>query len=355
MALPELVNPTGITKVDSLLRGFIGLCELAFPGRVAAYCLGGSYADGHAIDTGPTNNSSDLDIFAIFKGEIAPEEEAKFNELVLCCRQFGTIGLDAHPASQPHLLNPAEPSILNTFIKIASLHLFGEDIRDQIPQLAFPHYVQEIINHGLYHSGLPRRGDQPPTFPLAQPLVYPLTLPDPGKPVLGYDMPTRYPDGTQGPPGTRLLITIALWSATLNLILKTNRYTGTKAQSVRLYGELVHDEWWPLVEEIFYKCKKEWSHEIPATEADREKLRELARHVPDIENFFLRLARDFMLDQLRTGDKAARLGALLGFQCVVFPQDRAVLEAVQNLQSDLNQDLAATADATIRIISGLSQ
>src|SRR4051812_27894067 len=104
MALPNLLDSTGILKIDNIIKGFIGLCELTFPGRITSYYLGGSYSDGNAIDTGPTNNSSDLDLFAIFKDEIKPEEEGKFGELVLCCRQFGTIGLDAHPSDEKQLL-----------------------------------------------------------------------------------------------------------------------------------------------------------------------------------------------------------------------------------------------------------
>lgn len=350
MALPDLLEPTAILKVDNILRGFMGLCELTFPGRVVAYYLGGSYSDGQAVDTGPTNNSSDLDLFAVFKGEILPEEAQKFDELALCCRQFGTVGLDAHPVAESQLTDPDHPNVLNTLIKIASLHLYGTDIRPRIPQLAFPHYVQQVIDHGLFHSGQTRQTARPVTFPLKDPMVYPVTLPDPAKPLLGYDMPVRYPDGTQGPPGTRLLIAIVLWSATLGLVLKTGRYTGTKYQSVRLYRELVNDEWTPLVEGLFYRCKQEWRHEIPPGEADQAQLQQWCQQTPALENYFLSQARDFMLDQLRTGDKAGKLGALLGLQSVIYPGDTELLAAVTALQDDSDPEIASTATATLKIM-----
>lgn len=56
---------------------------------------------------------------------------------------------------------------------------------------------------------------------------------------------------------------------------------------VKLYGEVMNDEWSPLVEEIFYKCKKEWGHEIPAGKAEQERLRELCLQIPALENHFL--------------------------------------------------------------------
>jgi hypothetical protein len=351
MALPDLLDPTGILKIDNILKGFIGLCELTFPERISSYYLGGSYSDGHAIDTGPTNNSSDLDLFAIFKEEIKPEEEEKFNEVVLCCRQFGTIGLDAHPTAETQLLDTDSPNVLNTLIKIASLHLYGRDIRSEIPQLTFPHYVQQVIDHGLFHSGQTRQTQRPITFPLKDPMVYPVTVPDPSKPLLGYDMPVRYPDGTQGPPGTRLLIAIVLWAATLGLVLKSGRYTGTKFQSVKLYRELLNDEWTPLVEGIFYKCKKEWGHEIPPGEAEKAQLREWSWQTPALENHFLELARNFMLEQLRAGDKADKIGALMGFQSVVYPGDTELLVAVLALQTDPDKDIAETAATTLKVMT----
>ena len=42
-------------------------------------------------------------------------------------------------------------------------------------------------------------------------------------------------------------------------------------------------------------------------------------------NSFLEQARTFMLQQLRDGDKAARIGALLGFQNVLYPGDAGLV------------------------------
>jgi hypothetical protein len=40
---------TGTPQIDSLLAGFIGLFELAFPARIRAYYLVGSYANGSHV------------------------------------------------------------------------------------------------------------------------------------------------------------------------------------------------------------------------------------------------------------------------------------------------------------------
>lgn len=45
----SLINSTGNRQVDDILRGIVGLFEMAFPNRIRGYYLCGSYIDGSAI------------------------------------------------------------------------------------------------------------------------------------------------------------------------------------------------------------------------------------------------------------------------------------------------------------------
>ncbi|MCL5998358.1 MAG: nucleotidyltransferase domain-containing protein [Chloroflexi bacterium] len=69
-----LHNTTGQSQVDNLLRGLIGLCELAFPQRVRAYYLVGSYADGSAV------GGSDVDVRIVFRDDFREELQQRDRE-----------------------------------------------------------------------------------------------------------------------------------------------------------------------------------------------------------------------------------------------------------------------------------
>lgn len=70
----ELRTTTGIESVDNLLLGLIGLFEVSFPSRIRSYYLGGSYSDGTAVGHERSPNSSDVDLFVIFRGTIEEAE-----------------------------------------------------------------------------------------------------------------------------------------------------------------------------------------------------------------------------------------------------------------------------------------
>jgi len=57
---PELRCSTGNVRVDTALRGAIGIFEAAFPGRIRGYYLFGSQMDGSAVAI------SDIDLFVVF-------------------------------------------------------------------------------------------------------------------------------------------------------------------------------------------------------------------------------------------------------------------------------------------------
>jgi hypothetical protein len=64
---------------DRVLGGFIGVCELVFPGRVRAYFLTGSTADGTAVRTpGDALNSSDIDLTVVFAGTLSGPDGERF-------------------------------------------------------------------------------------------------------------------------------------------------------------------------------------------------------------------------------------------------------------------------------------
>lgn len=349
MAGIELLERTGIEKVDLILQGFIGVMEISFPGRVRCYYLGGSYSDGTGIDIGKTMHSSDLDLFVIFKERLQEEDGAKFGELVRSCNQLSAIVLDAHPESEEDLCQEDKsPTILNMIIKDSSLLLYGEDIKDKIAPLPLDSYMSHVINHGFYHSGIARQNGKPPAFPLTVPLSYPLHYIEPEGEFYGYNHRSKKSNGELDQDGTRLLVAMALWPATIIMGLKTGRYTGTKGGSVRLYRETVNDEWTPLVEAIFNKCKIEWHYTMPSAAEDRQFLRDLCRQVLDLENYAYGLCKDYLLGVLEEKEDCHKLEALVCLQSIVYPGDE-IVNALKRLESSENAEVRETATQTLAI------
>src|SRR5215212_11405293 len=76
MSKISLLFSTGISQIDEIIRGSIGILEALFPNRIRAYYLVGSYADG-----GYTSNS-DIDVVPLFKGVMKNNEEVIYRQVV---------------------------------------------------------------------------------------------------------------------------------------------------------------------------------------------------------------------------------------------------------------------------------
>ena len=345
----ELLESTGSEKVDLILQGIIGVLEVSFPGRIRCYYLGGSYSDGTGVDIGKTMNSSDLDFFAIFKDDFQEGEAEKFGQLVGACNQLSPIMLDAHPEAEYNLCcEDKTPSILNIIIRDASLLLYGEDIRARIAPMPLDSYLCHVINHGFFHSGIARQSGKLATFPLTMPLAYPLNYIDPKGEYYGYDYRPKRSNGEFDPPGTRLLVAMALWPATIILGLKAGRYTGTKGGSVRLYQETINDVWTGLIEQIFNSCKIQWGYIAPSGAEDRQILRELCRKVLDLENYAFGLCKDYLLGVLEHKEDRHKLEALVCLQNMVYPGDE-IVKALKQLENSENAELQKAVMQTLAV------
>jgi hypothetical protein len=134
----ELRTSTGIEIVDNLLLGLIGLFQVAFPARILSYYLGGSYSDGTAVGHDRFPNSSDVDLFVIFRGTIEEAEHTTFERIFAACRLISPIPLDAHAYSEDDLLqrpgkDAPQSSFLNALIKVAGVLIYGDDMGALLP------------------------------------------------------------------------------------------------------------------------------------------------------------------------------------------------------------------------------
>lgn len=328
-----LRNSTGREQVDTLLQELLAQLELAFPTRICSYYLGGSTTDGTAVGHDRSPNASDVDLFVIFRCTVAEEEHTYFQHLVAEYQRTCPLQVDAHAYAADDLLlqtrrEATQTSFLNALIRVAGVLLYGEDLRDQLPAVSFPRYVLDVIESGNFHLSIPRQRVAL-SYPLGTPLVFPLTYPDPTSEFYGYEVVPARPGA---PEGTRVLVALTGWIATLLLALGTGQYAGQKSQCLRLCQEyLPNDQRVQLVAKIYQTCKDGWKYALPSEARERALLRQFCQDTLPLENDYLRLCRAFLLAQLRQGEVGEQQRAAGVLQSVVY-RDEEMAAALAPLE-----------------------
>lgn len=275
--------------VDDLLRGVVGLVEAAFPRRVRAYYLTGSYADATAVE------ASDLDLTVVFRGRFLAGEAARFRELRVHCQALCPVELGLHPSSE-ELLPQDDVLHLTTVARL----VHGEDVRGglTVPDVAeYTRLVTRAPARFLAElRGLPR-------------VVFPLAYPDAAGEFYGYDR-----DGT-----TKELVLATMWAATCLVALEAGQYVARKGDAPGQYRRHVGDAWTPFVEEVYGRCRTAWRYRIPADAADRRALRDLCGRTLAFENHYLAAYRAYLLAHLRQERDDGRLFAAERLAQVVYP------------------------------------
>lgn len=332
----KLQATTGIAYLDALLERLITLCEQSFPARIRSYYLGGSNSDGTAVGHDRSSNSSDVDLFVIFCGTITEDEHATFQRLVAECQLTSPVQVDAHTYSEDDLLSKARPdaaqtSFLSVLIQVAGVLIYGSDMRADLPPVQFSHYVLDVIESGVFHLGIPRQREGI-AYPLMTPLVFPLTYPDPAGEFYGYDTVLARPSA---PRGTRVLVALTTWIATLILALETGRYVGQKSQCLRLCKEYLPNDWrTQLTATIYDLCKSTWGYALPEHAKDREQLRSFCRETLALENEYLRITHDYLLARLQHGTMPEQRMVSRILQSVIYQDDnmRATVSSWQDFE-----------------------
>jgi predicted nucleotidyltransferase len=279
---PEMLRVTGDPATDGVLRGFVGVCELLFPGRVRAYYLTGSWADGTAVRTvGDALHSSDVDLTVVFKGAFEAGEPERFRRGRAACEALSGLGfesLDATARDEATLLREGHASLGQ-----ACRQLSGEDVRAAVPLPTSEAHLQRAARLAIDLMA-EQRGLAPGD------LRTPLRYPDQGGEFYGYDF--RDPNPVYGGHhGTRLLVEGVTWGATVLLVLETGQIAGSKRGAVGLFQQHLPGPRADLVAAVYERCKLRWRYQFPAAATERRALRVLCRRVLAFENHVLRQLR----------------------------------------------------------------
>jgi hypothetical protein len=151
------------------------------------------------------------------------------------------------------------------------------------------------------------------------PLTFPLDYPDPTGEFYGYE-------GGAGPEGakvasTKRLVHLAGFIASSLVALKAGKMVTSTRAWLQAYRDTVGDAWAPLLQALYRQCKEAWAYQIPTAAQERQALRDLCRQMVDLENHYLVCYRDYLLDEVASGERTRRRFAVQRLQDVVFPEE----------------------------------
>jgi predicted nucleotidyltransferase len=323
-----LLNTSGHQPIDNIIRGLIGIFEAAFPERIRAYYLAGSYADGSAVP------SSDIDIRVVFKGGFHGEEEvARVRRVRDDCRLLSPVDIDLPPLSEERLLHDADWAHETISIKLAGVPLYGEDIRASLQLPSFEQYTRNITAAPIQffarlHGGLP--------------LIFPLAYPDLQGDFYGYEEVDQ-----GGEHSTKMLVHIVGFAASCIVALRAKRMVTKKSDWLAAYKQSIGDEWAAFLETTYTKGKLVWRYRIPDSDSEKKILRDLCHETLTFENHFLALYHDYLLELLGGDDPGAQLFAVKRLKDVVYP-DSQIRSALKALEA-AGEETRTAVDETLRV------
>lgn len=181
----------------------------------------------------------------IFKDRFTDEDEAgAARQLGAYCASLSAFELDLEIIDEQRAARNAFPTL-----KLASVLLYGEDIRDQLALPPIGAWTRDRM-HAAYWL-IVQVFNRPP---LVRDL---LGYPQPDAAFFGYDQRTmRLPDGAQV-RCTRDLVRVTGWAATALIALQTGTYVVRKRDCHLRYHELIGDEWSDLLttKRSFVRCR----------------------------------------------------------------------------------------------------
>ncbi len=321
---------TGDTRVDHVLHEAMVRLEAAFPQRIRACYIEGSYANGRALPT------SDLDLTIVFCERFKSQAEREQAQH-LCSEYAAQVGveLDAEIVDEVSLQAGVYPQF-----KLESQLFYGVDIRAHCPLISMERWTRERM-HAAYWLMI-HVFNRPA---IAHP---PLPAPDPSDRFLGYTNRTvRRLDGSNV-PSTRNLIRTTGWAATALIALQAGHYVTSKRNCHMLYRNCIDDGWAGLLDDLYSWCRSAWQYLIPQSAEDQQRLQAICQWALAFENHFLAHYKDFLLTQLQDPDEEAPRAALRVMSQIPF-NDVQIIDTIQALTYNKRADIQKLAQETLTV------
>ncbi|KPJ65976.1 MAG: hypothetical protein AMJ43_09510 [Coxiella sp. DG_40] len=278
---------------------------------------------------------SDIDLFIIFRDSFLPDEEMQARQFFQYCKLISPLDLELPISDEKSLF-----TVNSVALKMNSLLIYGEDMREKIVLPFIDEYIRQVIFFPKRYFGSVLRN--------METLVYPLNYPNPDGEFYGYDKKIDSRDEFDI-RSTKWLVVNVCWIATAIIAMKARRYVAAKSHCIRLYRESINDEWTNYLDFIYLKCKILWGYQIPKKKNDRRLLRDICKRTLAFENHFLNIYKDYLLSELSSNVEDNKLLALRKMAEIVYPDDeiiRILQEVIINGSEELCQ---AAKKASLRI------
>jgi Predicted nucleotidyltransferases len=285
MEIPALITQTDNQQVNAILAGIIGILETALPGRIKSYYLHGSFADGTGIET------SDIDLFIVAHTAFSSEERSKIQQLALYASHFSAFFIEIIALNEQNIRQQGHYRV-----KAASQLIWGEDIRQQLPDQTLEQYLQFYAHFPfVYLASMLRNSDS---------VTLPLDYPQASGEFFGYDQALMPPENKPC-RNIKKLVTGACWSATVLIAWQAGQFVPGKSASIAMYRQYINDQWAPFLEELYEWGNRRWHYLVPQQPAERQHLRALCTQALAFENHYLQEYRHYLQAQQKSGGPQA--------------------------------------------------
>ncbi len=278
-----LLTSTGNQQIDDILHGAIGILQITFPERIRAYYLHGSFVDNTAIPT------SDIDLFLVPHGKFSAEELTKLQRIMYFSALFSPFMVEMMALDEASLLQNG-----HFRIKSASKLLWGDDIRENMPEQTLEQYLHTYASFPFVYSANMLRNQER--------VVFPLSYPQSEGEFYGYDQQLLPPKNTQH-HNIKKLVTGVCWAATVLIAWHAGKTVSGKRASIEMYREYIHDEWTEFIEEMYELGNRQWHYLVPLAHEKRRHLRELCAQVVVFENHYLSHYQAYLQAELQQSEE----------------------------------------------------
>ena len=323
-----LVGMTEDMDLNANLYGFVGLAEMAFPGRIHSYFMLGSHVTNEAV------GASDVDVLMVFRDQFQEGERERFEFFRRYASAVSRWPLDVTGTDERQLFSEGAVNL-----KRSSVLLMGEDVRERIPLMPMDAWVRHCMYRPFIFMERARSRAED------APLRYPLDYPDAGGAMYGYDHRMHIERDGSMHRSIKELVSLSGWITSARVARDAGLWTASKSEAIELYQQRMNDEWGPLFGAIL-ACRRRWGYRLPEAPEDEAHLRALCARVLGAENHFLGLFKDFLLQEARQGETRDRVRAVRHLGLILYPGDE-VLAALRALEASAEEPVRQEARESI--------
>ena len=278
------------SDVDRLIDEVVAAGAAALPGRIVAWYVTGSYADGSAVP------GSDLDIVAVLDGEVGLDEDAALRRSRHGLGEPYGIFVDISARGLVSLRSNGDVAI-----SLRSRIVAGTDIRSQLRATDMASFRRQMMHAPFLFSTRIRETTE---------LHCPLAAPDPTMPFLGYEVCRFLPVGHHDRDTLKDMVAMGCFIATALVALETDQPTTSKSEAVEKYQELRLGPWNELLKALVEVIRGRWNWRIPQGSEDREYLLAQCHRLLEFENEFYDTYAAFLRSERKASQRGAREYAL---------------------------------------------